>query len=124
MWPLCCLPLTLELKECINPVNGFKIVLSHISSCETRNVIYYVQCVCLKVYVGISRRAVNFRILAHSPRIRNQVEEAPMVSHFIKAGHSPGHLSYFVFTNIKPLHIANVIFARLSYSLKQNGYIA
>lgn len=95
--------MSMDTKDYIHPKGICHVELNHFSTCSSRNVIYMVQCCCLKVYVGSSMRLLHVRILEHWAWFCNRVLEAPLVSHFVEIGHSCKGLRYCVIDQYHPL---------------------
>lgn len=53
-----------------------------------RETVYFIQCECLKLYMGMSTRSLCTYIVGHWSKIRHKVLDAPLVSHFLEPGHS------------------------------------
>lgn len=85
-----------ETREITLPAKGFKKPLNFFSSCSPRMCVYLVVCKCEMRYVGSTRRRLKVRIMEHKSRIRNTVLDAPMVQHFLDAGHSPEDFKFAV----------------------------
>lgn len=56
-------------------------------NCVLKGIIYLIQCSCGKLYVDLSSRAVQIRITEHCSKIKHKIMAAPLVAHFVEAGH-------------------------------------
>lgn len=66
------------------------------SNCQTKYVVYLLECACLLRYIGSTQRQLRVRIQEHIARIRNQVKEVPIVQHFLDKGHKADDLRVVV----------------------------
>lgn len=58
----------------------------------------------------MNTRMLNVHIMEHKSRIKNKIPEAPLVEHFIQAGHALEELRFFAFFKSKshPYNIVDV----------------
>ena len=77
-------------------INDIKIDLKRFSNCNTKNVVYCINCPCKLFYIGQTGQAVKTRILQHRSRIKCKVQGAPLVSHFTELSHSENDLEWYV----------------------------
>lgn len=70
--------------------------LSTFSNCQTKFVVYLLECACSLRYIGSTQLQLRVRIQEHIARIRNQIKEAPVVQHFLDKGHKADDLRVVV----------------------------
>ena len=73
-----------------------EIQLNSMSNCNTDNVIYCIWCPCRLTYIGQTSQCFRARICQHRSRIRCNMENAPLLSHFQDMGHSADSLKWQV----------------------------
>lgn len=86
-------PIVMEGNNCIQ---GQEIVKKGFSTCGTEGVVYLIKCTCPLLYVGKTSRTLRTCLLEHRSRIRLKVYEAPMVEHFLSAGHREDEFGHTV----------------------------
>ena len=77
-------------------INDKKIVQKRFSNCNTKIVIYCIQCPCNLTYIGQTGQPVKTRILQHKSRIKCKVQGAPLVSHYMEHAHTENDLEWSV----------------------------
>lgn len=82
--------------------NGINIVNKEFMTSSIRHIIYYVKCGCSLAYIGYTKRMIRTRTGEHRSRIRGNILDAPMVPHFVNAGHGEDDFSFCVLEHIKP----------------------
>ncbi|XP_069500915.1 uncharacterized protein [Ambystoma mexicanum] len=71
------------------------------TNCNTNNVIYLIVCPCKLIYIGKTNRKCRTRMIEHRSCIRNKVEQAPMVKHFIEMEHSCNNFEWCILKQVK-----------------------
>ena len=90
---------TLNVKNFVHGTIDFK--LRHFSNCNTTNVVYAVWCPCGLVYIGQTTQPIKSRIIQHRSRIRCQIVNAPLVTHFMAFNHTEDVLRWQVVEVVK-----------------------
>jgi hypothetical protein len=98
--PLC--PLHINQQTIYSPIAKATYKLPRVLDCETRNLIYCIQCkTCGKLYVGETLRSLRERINEHLGDIRQHRIKKPVARHFLSKGHSIKSFSHKVLELIK-----------------------
>lgn len=75
---------------------GIKLINNKIVTCSSRNVVYYLKCSCGLAYIGYTKRMIRTRIYDYKSRIWNQVQDAPLVAHFMEGNHSYNNFTFWI----------------------------
>nr|XP_033799951.1 vomeronasal type-2 receptor 26-like [Geotrypetes seraphini] len=67
-----------------------------LTDCNTKNVVYIIQCPCQKLYIGHTVRKIRVRIGEHVSRIVKAVAEAPLTPHWLQHEHPISSLRFSV----------------------------
>ncbi|OCT70365.1 hypothetical protein XELAEV_18037283mg [Xenopus laevis] len=83
-----------------HPTQGTPIKIKHYATCETKNVIYLLKCLCSKVYVGQTSRSIKTRSKEHRGNICNFKQGSPtdttVSRHFNTANHNQTQLKWMI----------------------------
>lgn len=80
-------PLMVESKKISLPDTNFEQDCRTFSNCNTKFLVYLLECACTLRYIGSTQRPLRVRIQEHVSRIKNQTREAPIVQHFLDKQH-------------------------------------
>ena len=78
------------------------IELRSATNCNTNNVVYCIWCPCGQIYIGQTTQCVSALICEHRNRIRCNVVNAPLVSHYQEKGHTADDITWQVIEKVKP----------------------
>ncbi|XP_069476308.1 kyphoscoliosis peptidase-like [Ambystoma mexicanum] len=70
------------------------------TNCNTKQVIYTIECPCGLLYVGKTMRAVKTRIGEHRSCIKNKVPDKPLVEHYVKKNHTNMDIKWCVLQKV------------------------
>lgn len=90
-----------DTHRVILPDINFDYELRAFSNCNTKFVVYLLECSCLLRYIGSTQRCLHVRIQEHIVRIKTHGKEAPLTQHFLDKRHLPNKMKVVVLESIE-----------------------
>lgn len=93
-----------DTKVFHHPRSGKEFKINGFINCNTTHVIYMIKCVCSKIYIGQTKRALKVRIAEHKTAIRVKNMDYAIARHYAAANH--GTVSSLKFCGIEKVSLS------------------